>query len=255
MILKNLIKSTFENIVTAQYEAYLYSMELKGKQAEDDLFPIPMAKASEITLQFQYAYIGEPIESMENVLDKKQFLNHVQKNTEQVVRQGINYLIDYTEDNNPHKPESWPEIKEGLKGKALENYTVKQIMEELNTNYGKLVNEQNVFDKDTYNSTVRKHFNKSVLNHPDLNDLNYTPGDKQLVRGNLPSLEEKATELENNVSKKISQRIRKDTGIVVDAEVLKTLPKEAIQTMNMTINMHDLEEIKVPSAPKHKQER
>ncbi|MFT5821733.1 MAG: hypothetical protein ACI8ZM_002987 [Crocinitomix sp.] len=246
MVLKDVIKSAFEDVVKAQYEAYLYSLELRGRQDDDELFPIPTVKATDLTFELKYAYAGKLVEGVEIVLDKKKFLKDLKAATTVVVKQGIQALIEYINQNESKKNEAWSTVEAGLQKKELTNYVVSTIMKILKNNFALVLNDQNLFDKSYFEQTVTSNFDLYIIDHFDLTPLNLSPGDKQwLSYAVQPILKEKSKSLEDSVGNRISRRSNQSTSIIVDSEQLKTLPQKSIQHLTLHVKLDDLEEIKV----------
>ncbi len=246
MILKNLLKSAFKDVVKAQYEAYLYSLELKREQDEDELFPIPTVKVSDLTFQLQYAYTDDLKESTIKTVDKKKFLMDVKRATLSIVKEGINQLISYVDTNKTDELEEWDKIKKGLTEKELPNYVTKTIFSALKENYSTLVNDENEFNEKYYQTTVTNNFDLYVIDHFDLAPLQLSPGDKQWLSYSIQPISIEKSKLlgKQIINRRIEKEVQ-DTTIIVDSKILKTLPRKAIQHMTLNVKLDDLEEIKI----------
>ncbi len=246
MALKNILKSAFIDVVKAQYEAYLYSLELREKQDADELFPIPTIKATDLTFELKYAYQGDEKEEREVVFDKKKFLKLVKRVTFDIVKEGILELVDYINKNGQDNLEEWGDIKKGLSQKELPNYVVKIILDAFKKDFTLLVNSRNEFDRKFYQRTITNYFDAYIIEHFDLAPLKLTPGDKQWLSYAIqPMLNEKSELLSNQVAEYVSEKVEKGINIIVDSEILKTLPQKTIQTLTLNVKLDDLEEIKV----------
>lgn len=246
MELKDILKSTFEDIVKAQYKAYLYALELKGEQAEDELFPIPTVKVSDATFQLKYAFADQVENTTKIVFDKSGFLKDVKSATKKVIREGIALLIEYIEKNKPGKSEQWKEIRQGLKAQSLPGFILKSVMRELRNNYSLLIDAEDHFNADFYEAAVTDHFDQYILGHFDLASLELSPGDKQWLSYSIqPFLKQEADRLEKKAKKRLVNKWQNETPIIVDAEILKTLPQKSIQNLTLTVKLDDLEELKV----------
>lgn len=241
MTLHQVLASIYKEIVKAQYDAYDYSRGLR-EQAADSLFPIPVVKATDISLTVNYADMGMIPNTEIDRLNIPLFKSALSKETQHSIEEGIQVFLRYVETNHKVQPEEIPLLKNSLASGKLATYLVEQIMQKIGDKH-QLITKDGVFNEETYCSTVNLCFQNEVLRHRDIQTL--TVGDRELllrkldviIQNSLPQIQ--ASFLANMEKEEGTQQI------TIDADQLKTLPKETIQQLTLRMKVDELLDIAI----------
>lgn len=241
MTLHHVLASIYKEIVKAQHDAYDYAKGLQ-EQASDSLFPIPIAKATDVTLAIHYAHAEAIDKVAKDTLNTPLFKKALSRETHHIIQEGIQVFFQYIETNHKIKPEEIPLIKKTLASGKLTTYLVTQIIQRMDNEY-QLLTEAGLFNEEAYIAIVNSCFQNEVVRHRDIQTL--TVGDRELILRKLDvilqdTLPQIHTSFEASMCEsEVTQHI------ITDAQQLKGLPKEAIQQLTVTMKVDELLNIDV----------
>lgn len=250
MTVENLFTDVLNNLVGAQYESYVFSQKLGER--DNNLLPIPTAEIKEITLDINYAYEKrDEIGYQENFEIALIFIKMkgLLKKTLSKYQKKIIEEVDLSPESTNVK---WMEIKKNLLSGKLIDFMLTDIkapfIGELDTLLNKASEKELQHDQIVINALiplVEETVERNVLNHHQmamfikhvsLQDVS----DK--VKNNL----DKHTQKIDDAVKSSVKYIPKSINIIVDAQVLKELPREAIQNAKVVMKMRNIMVEKVP---------
>jgi hypothetical protein len=251
MTVENLFTDVLNNLVDAQYESYVFSQKLGER--DNNLLPIPTAEIKEITLDINYAYEKrDEIGYQENFEIALIFIKMkgLLKKTLSKYQKKIIEEVDLSSESTNVK---WMEIKKNLLSGKLIDFMLTDIkasfINELDTLLNKSSEKELQHDQIVINALiplVEETIERNVLNHHHMT-MFIKHISLQNVSDKVKNSLDKHTQKIDDAVKSSVKYIPKSINIIVDAQVLKELPPDAIQNAKVVMKMRNIMVEKVPS--------
>ena len=239
MTISKLYTDILDNIVQAQYNAYVFSQTL-GEQVKDNLFPIPIAEIREITLDVNFAYVPPDHEAdaeMEIVLPE--LYNSLKPLLAQVFSKIRKSVVDEIDLSDYSGNAGWLEVKRNLMQGTLDQYTLTAMKQQFFSE-AKKITRHNSLDQSQLVQLITKVAEDTIVHHPDV---------KKFLRG-LPvmslvkeTIEEEFKSKREELQHALEEAKRKKIpglNIIVDAGELKELPPDAIQHARVVLDVRTI---------------
>ena len=250
MTVENLFTDVLNNLVDAQYESYVFSQKLGER--DNNLLPIPTAEIKEITLDINYAYEKKDEIGYQESFDTNLIYAKMKGLLRKILSKYQKRIIDEVELSPESSNVKWMEVKKNLLSGKLIDFMLTDIKtpfsSELDTLLNKTSEKDLKHDQIVINTIIpltEETVERNVLNHPHMAAF--------IKHINLEDVSEKIkSNLDKHIQKiddavKTSVKYRpKSINIIVDAQVLKELPPDAIQNAKVVMKMRNIMVEKVP---------
>lgn len=244
MTVENLFTDVLNNLVKAQYESYVFSQRL-GEQ-DYNLLPIPTAEIKEITLDVNYAYEKKD----ETILNENYDTSQIFKRLSNLIKKNLvkyqKNIIDEIDVSDVSANLKWIEVKKNLQSGKLIGFMLKDIKKPFIDNLDTLFNktqtntiqyDQNVISLLT--PLIQETVERNILKHPDMKEF-INNIDMQGVYEKIKHNFTKNIEEIDDIIKSSVKFSPKNLNIVIDAQVLKELPPDAIQNAKVVMKMRNI---------------
>lgn len=244
MTVENLFTDVLNNLVKAQYESYVFSQSL-GEQ-DKNLLPIPTAEIKEITLDVNYAYEKKNEIDLEELFDTTQIYKKLSNMIKKNLTRYQKNIIDEVDISDISESFKWLEVKKNLQsGKLVEfmlNDIRKPFIKELDSLFNKSKIDSMDYTQGLINLLVKliqETIDKNILNHPDLKEFITHIDVRNMDEKIKHSLNKNTFEIEDSIKSSVKHG-PKNLNIIVDAQILKGLPPDAIQNAKVVMKMRNI---------------
>ncbi|KAF2325792.1 hypothetical protein [Flavobacterium daemonense] len=250
MTVENLFTDVLNNLVEAQYESYVFSQKLGER--DNNLLPIPTAEIKQITLDINYAYEKKDEIGYQESFDIVLIFSKMKRLIKKALLRYQKKIIDEVDLSPESSNVKWLEIKKNLSSGKLIDFMLTDIKMPFVNELDTLLNKSNEKELEHY-QIVTNILIPLALNTVERNVLNHQHMAPFIKHINLDDVSEK---VKNNLDKHIQEiddsvkssvkYIPKSINIIVDAQLLKELPPDAIQKAKVVMKMRNLMVERVP---------
>ncbi|MTH17157.1 hypothetical protein [Flavobacterium sp. LC2016-01] len=251
MTVENLFTDVLNNLVEAQYESYVFSQKLGER--DNNLLPIPTAEIKQITLDINYAYEKKDEIGYQESFDIALIFSKMKRLIKKTLLRYQKKIIDEVDLSPESSNVKWLEIKKNLSSGKLIDFMLTDIKTPFVNELDTLLNKSNEKELEHYqivaNTLIplaQDTVERNVLNHQHM-----APFSKHI------SLDHVSEKVKNNLDKHIEEiddsvkssvkYIPKSINIIVDAQLLKELPPDAIQKAKVVMKMRNIMVERVPA--------
>ena len=249
--LRRIVRSILRDVIQAQHDANLYSIELSQEYTSGDNnpgFKIPAAQIGELDIEVKYAIASRNPEDTQraevNAREERRFVSKLSDNLSKLILSRV--ASEVKRSKVSYKENGFGYINELASHTLMRKYVADSISEALSSNSA-LMYSEGAFNCDYIAGKVLKVAEDKVVGHKDIQELFSLPGGDTLRGSLIDKLDDNIVESVREITNEVSldsffkkRSTKHSIPVIVDSDALAKLPPESIQTLHLKIGPQEL---------------